>query len=211
MSPFNHLSLLGKISSSSSLTSKYMYIELLAAFFIQLQSKMARGNINMPTLTIMLTLSVCVLSSAWIVVPCSEIDRWPDQDRDKIPEMKQKLINITPIELTVEDVWLQVTEPTGWEESYSAKGSNAPGVHNRAPLVKLVKESLRGRATVRSCAVIEGVSHSHLKVIIDTTRGWIRCSSKDSARQLDLTCLDSKPACQLPPLPYSCSPAPSLV
>ena len=118
-------------------------------------------------------------------MPCSEIERWPDQDRDKIPEMKQKLINITPIELTVEDVWLQVTEPTGWEESYSAKGSNAPGVHNRAPLVKLVKESLRGRATVRSCAVIEGVSHSHLKVIIDTTRGWIRCSSKDSARQLD--------------------------
>jgi len=146
---------------------------------------MAGGNINMLTLTTTLTLSVCVLSSAWIVVPCSEIDRWPDQDRHNIPEMKQKLINITPVELTVEDVWLQVTEPTGWEVSYSAKGSNAPGVHNRARLVKLVKESLRGRATVRSTAVIEGVRHSHLKVIIDTTRGWIRCSSKDSARQLD--------------------------
>ena len=118
-------------------------------------------------------------------MPCSEIDRWPEQDRHNIPEMKQKLINITPVELTVEDVRLQVTEPTGWEVSYSAKGFNAPGVHNRARLVKLVKESLRGRATVRSTAVIEGVRHSHLKVIIDTTRGWIRCSSKDSARQLD--------------------------
>jgi len=82
-------------------------------------------------------------------------------------------------------VWLQVTEPTGWGVSYSAKGSKAPGVHNRARLVKLVKESLRGRATVRSTAVIEGVRHPHLKFIIDTTRGWITCSSEDSARQLD--------------------------
>jgi len=161
-----------------------MYIELLGAFFIQLQSKMAQGNINMLTFTTMLTLSLCVLSSAWIVVPRSEIDRWPDQDRHKIPEMKQTLINTTPVELTVEDVWLQVTEPTGWEVS-SAKGSNTPGVHNRAQLVKLVKESLRGRATVRSTAVMEGVRHSHLKVIIDTTPGWIRYSSKDSACQLD--------------------------
>jgi len=82
-----------------------MYIELLGAFVIKLQSKMAKRNINMLTLTTMLTLSLCVLSSAWIVVPCSEIDRRPDQDRHKIPEMKQKLINTTPVELNVEDVW----------------------------------------------------------------------------------------------------------
>jgi len=86
----------------------------------------------MLTFTTMLKQSVGVLSSAWIVVPCSEIDRWPDQDRHKIPEINQKLINITLVELTVEDVWLQVTEPTGREVSYSAQRSNAPGVHNRA-------------------------------------------------------------------------------
>jgi len=146
---FNHL--LGVISPSSSLASKYIYTELLAAVFIQLQSIMAEGNINMLTLTTILTLTLCVLSSAWIVVPCAEVDRWPDQDRHYIPEMKQKLINISTVELTVEDVWLQVTEPTGWEVSFFAKGSNAPGVHNRA---RLVKESLRGRATDWSTAVI---------------------------------------------------------
>jgi len=91
---FNHL--LGVISPSSSLTSIYLYIELLAAVFIQLQSKMAKGNINMLTVKTLLTLSLCVLSSAWKVVPCSEVDRWPDQDRH-IPEIKQKLINITPV------------------------------------------------------------------------------------------------------------------
>jgi len=45
----NHL--LEVISPSSSLASKYMYTKLLAAAFIQLQSKMAKGNINMLTLT----------------------------------------------------------------------------------------------------------------------------------------------------------------
>ena len=125
-------------------------------------------------LALMIMMLVCASSSAWLVVPCARLDRWPDEDRHEIPEMMRILKDITPVELTVEDVWLQVTDPVGWEVAYSAEGANAPGVHNRARLLKLVRDSLRGKAYVRSSAII-GVKHSRLKVIIDTNRGERCC------------------------------------